>query len=122
MHAIVPVRFGRGRLDSLGNRGLAAYLIGWRVALGQAVEVTYVRKTLYFRTRFRSRSFRGSAPMEKIKVEKMLENGHGAIGTGAGAFGAGGGGGASFAGAGADRKRWSCSNSLSPWAPPKVMS
>ena len=23
-----PVRFGRGRLDSLGNKGLAAYLIG----------------------------------------------------------------------------------------------
>jgi len=23
----VPVRFGRGRLDSLGNKGLAAYLI-----------------------------------------------------------------------------------------------
>ncbi len=27
MHANVPVRFGRGRLDSLGNKGLAAYLI-----------------------------------------------------------------------------------------------
>jgi hypothetical protein len=27
MHATVPVRFGRGRLDSLGNKGLAAYLI-----------------------------------------------------------------------------------------------
>ena len=27
MHAPVPVRFGRGRLDSLGNKGLAAYLI-----------------------------------------------------------------------------------------------
>ena len=29
MHANVPVRFGRGRLDSLGNKGLAAYLIRW---------------------------------------------------------------------------------------------
>jgi hypothetical protein len=27
MHENVPVRFGRGRLDSLGNKGLAAYLI-----------------------------------------------------------------------------------------------
>src|SRR4051812_1336639 len=27
MHATVPVRFGRGRLDSLGNKGLAAYLM-----------------------------------------------------------------------------------------------
>ena len=27
MHATVPVRFGRRRLDSLGNKGLAAYLI-----------------------------------------------------------------------------------------------
>src|SRR5262249_25497573 len=27
MHANVPVRFGRGRLDSLGNKGLTAYLI-----------------------------------------------------------------------------------------------
>ena len=27
MHENVPVRFGRGRLDSLGNRGLAAYLM-----------------------------------------------------------------------------------------------
>src|SRR5262249_50886380 len=29
MHVTVPVRFGRGRLDSLGNKGLAAYLIGY---------------------------------------------------------------------------------------------
>jgi hypothetical protein len=29
MHGNVPVRFGRGRLDSLGHRGLAAYLIGY---------------------------------------------------------------------------------------------
>jgi hypothetical protein len=27
MHGNVPVLFGRGRLDSLGNKGLAAYLI-----------------------------------------------------------------------------------------------
>jgi len=27
MHATVPVRFGRGRLDSLATKGLAAYLI-----------------------------------------------------------------------------------------------
>jgi hypothetical protein len=27
MHGNVPVRFGRGRLDSLGNKGLAAYLM-----------------------------------------------------------------------------------------------
>ena len=27
MHGNVPVRFGRGRLDSLRNKGLAAYLI-----------------------------------------------------------------------------------------------
>ena len=35
MHGNVPVRFGRGRLDSLGHRGLAAYLIG-NAPLGQA--------------------------------------------------------------------------------------
>ena len=27
MHGNVPVRFGRGRLDSLGTKGLAAYLM-----------------------------------------------------------------------------------------------
>ena len=27
MHENVPVRFGRGRLDSLATKGLAAYLI-----------------------------------------------------------------------------------------------
>jgi hypothetical protein len=27
MHAAVPVRFGRGRLDSLATKGLAAYLL-----------------------------------------------------------------------------------------------
>ena len=27
MHENVPVRFGRGRLDCLGDKGLAAYLI-----------------------------------------------------------------------------------------------
>ena len=27
MHGNVPVRFGRGRLDSLGNKGLAAYFM-----------------------------------------------------------------------------------------------
>ena len=31
MHGNVPVRFGRGRLDSLGNKGLAAYLIGYEL-------------------------------------------------------------------------------------------
>jgi len=34
MHGNVPVRFGRGRLDSLGNKGLAAYLIGCGNHLG----------------------------------------------------------------------------------------
>src|SRR5262245_39948064 len=33
MHANVPVRFGRGRLDSLAIKGLAAYLIGCRLRL-----------------------------------------------------------------------------------------
>ena len=33
MHGNVPVRFGRGRLDSLGNKGLAAYLM--RKPLGE---------------------------------------------------------------------------------------
>ena len=33
MHATVPVRFGRGRLDSLGNKGLAAYLIAGHLVL-----------------------------------------------------------------------------------------
>ena len=29
MHANVPVRFGRGRLDSLETKGLAAYLMSY---------------------------------------------------------------------------------------------
>jgi hypothetical protein len=33
MHGNVPVRFGRGRLDSLGNKGLAAYLIAGRFGM-----------------------------------------------------------------------------------------
>ena len=38
MHATVPVRFGRGRLDSLGNKGLAAYLIARHFGLRAHVE------------------------------------------------------------------------------------
>ena len=38
MHANVPVRFGRGRLDSLGNKGLAAYLIAGRFGLRAEVD------------------------------------------------------------------------------------
>ena len=34
MHANVPVRFGRGRLDALGNKGLAAYLIAGELGFG----------------------------------------------------------------------------------------
>jgi len=33
MHENVPVRFGRGRLDSLVTKGLAAYLIATRLAV-----------------------------------------------------------------------------------------
>ena len=33
MHENVPVRFGRGRLDSLGYKGLAAYLIAGDLGL-----------------------------------------------------------------------------------------
>jgi hypothetical protein len=33
MHGNVPVRFGRGRLASLGNKGLAAYLIAGHFGL-----------------------------------------------------------------------------------------
>ena len=40
MHANVPVRFGRGRLDSLGNKGLAAYLIAGAFTLRAEVERT----------------------------------------------------------------------------------
>ena len=32
MHENVPVRFGRGRLDSLATKGLAAYLIATRLS------------------------------------------------------------------------------------------
>ena len=39
MHATVPVRFGRGRLDSLGNKGLAAYLIAEDLGGGAHVDV-----------------------------------------------------------------------------------
>jgi hypothetical protein len=40
MHENVPVRFGRGRLDSLGNKGLAAYLIAGHSGLGAHVDQT----------------------------------------------------------------------------------
>jgi hypothetical protein len=40
MHENVPVRFGRGRLDSLGNKGLAAYLIAEEFGLGAQVDGT----------------------------------------------------------------------------------
>ena len=40
MHGNVPVRFGRGRLDSLGNKGLAAYLIATDLDLRSSVERT----------------------------------------------------------------------------------
>jgi len=43
MHPEVPVRFGRGRLDSLGNKGLAAYLMRWRTRLRSVGEVTDAR-------------------------------------------------------------------------------
>ena len=33
MHENVPVRFGRGRLDSLATKGLAAYLIATRLSI-----------------------------------------------------------------------------------------
>ena len=39
MHGNVPVRFGRGRLDSLDIRGLAAYLMP-RMSLRASVEST----------------------------------------------------------------------------------
>jgi hypothetical protein len=45
MHANVPVRFGRGRLDSLGNKGLAAYLIAVGFGLGAHVDGTEARKS-----------------------------------------------------------------------------
>jgi hypothetical protein len=44
MHANVPVRFGRGRLDSLGNKGLAAYLIAGPFGLRAHVDGTEARK------------------------------------------------------------------------------
>ena len=40
MHATVPVRFGRGRLDSLGNKWLAAYLITGSFGLHAHVDGT----------------------------------------------------------------------------------
>ena len=40
MHGNVPVRFGRGRLDSLGNKGLAAYLIAGDFRLRASVDPT----------------------------------------------------------------------------------
>jgi hypothetical protein len=43
MHEKVPVRFGRGRLDSLGNKGLAAYLIAGDFGLRAHVDQTGVR-------------------------------------------------------------------------------
>ena len=46
MHGNVPVRFGRGRLDSLGNKGLAAYLIAGHFGLGAHVDKTEARNAL----------------------------------------------------------------------------
>ena len=43
MHATVPVRFGRGRLDSLGHKGLAAYLIARALGLRAEVDLTEER-------------------------------------------------------------------------------
>ena len=43
MHENVPVRFGRGRLDSLGNKGLAAYLIAGSFGLRAHVDPTEAR-------------------------------------------------------------------------------
>ena len=43
MHGNVPVRFGRGRLDSLGNKGLAAYLIAADFRLRPSVDQTDAR-------------------------------------------------------------------------------
>ena len=40
MHENVPVRFGRGRLDSLATKGLAAYLIATTTARGDMLEQT----------------------------------------------------------------------------------
>jgi len=43
MHENVPVRFGRGRLDCLGNKGLAAYLIARHFGLRAHAEGTAAR-------------------------------------------------------------------------------
>jgi hypothetical protein len=43
MHGNVPVRFGRGRLDSRGNKGLAAYLIAADLRLRRPVDQTAAR-------------------------------------------------------------------------------
>ena len=40
MHENVPVRFGRGRLDSLATKGLAAYLINATVRFGYKATVS----------------------------------------------------------------------------------
>src|SRR5262245_56183383 len=40
MHANVACRFGRGLLDALGNKGLAAYLIARDLGLRAHVETT----------------------------------------------------------------------------------
>ena len=45
MHENVPVRFGRGRLDSLAIKGLAAYLIAGPFGLRAQVQVTEERKS-----------------------------------------------------------------------------
>ena len=60
MHGNVPVRFGRGRLDSLGNKGLAAYLIATNLGLRAEVEVTDARKAPDIGIPSRSRSPRGA--------------------------------------------------------------
>ena len=65
MHANVPVRFGRGRLDSLGNKGLAAYLIAGHFGLRAHVEATGARNAVAYRSRM---------PDLFIRATELIEN------------------------------------------------
>jgi hypothetical protein len=64
MHGNVPVRFGRGRLDSLGNKGLAAYLMRKSRPAGRFDEVSV--EAVFLASRLSRRHRRGRCALPDI--------------------------------------------------------
>ena len=63
MHENVPVRFGRGRLDSLATKGLAAYLIAGSWAIHRTTRL--VLRLEERQCRLRDRRARGRPTGER---------------------------------------------------------